>query len=123
MSKIKNDSTVEDAIVELCEGNPGAIGVLAGLVTANKVRGMLLLDKYGIYGSKISMLAKVCGDLDVIDQVLEYIELGFLDVENVLKVIEQYKEVEKLGLSIEEKLICFIEGKVEKKIASGEVAG
>lgn len=73
MTRITAEMTLMDSIVEMCEGNPGALRVLMGIMKNtetidpdNALGGLgtvLMLDTFGIYGSRIWMLYKdVCGE-------------------------------------------------------------
>ena len=64
-NRVGLQDTVQDALVKMVEGNPGAITVLLEFLKRNPDLGLihiLKLDDLGIYGSHIWMLWKdVCG--------------------------------------------------------------
>lgn len=89
MNRIKPDSTFEKAIVELCEGNAGAVVALARIAaTSNSdpanilapLHPFLMLDKLRIYGWKIHVLFKhICGSNPIkVRTLLNAVQLGYL---------------------------------------------
>lgn len=65
MSKINLKDTVQDVIVKLSEGNPGALTTLTELANSYKnfldvVPDYLTIDMMGLYGSKLYMLWNDC---------------------------------------------------------------
>ena len=100
MTRIKLDDTLQDSIIKLCEGNPGALTVCARLCQeGGKIdpgdwllgAGKLLsLDTLGIYGSSIWLLYKdICGqDLAKMVAVLRGWQLGFVSGDKIAAAIE-----------------------------------
>lgn len=73
MSKRKSitgDMSLEDVILEMCEGNPGGLNVMMSMMhqlgTMDAVRNILLLDDMDIRGSQIWVAYKdhCGGDMD-----------------------------------------------------------
>ena len=100
MSKINLNDSVLTILEKMSEGNPGAATVLVRIVKegaeidpqsfAGELTGILSLDTYGIYGSKIWMLYKdVCGH-SLVDMLalLRACQLGKLPVATLLHAIE-----------------------------------
>ena len=125
-SKIGLNDTVQDTLIKLSEGNPGALSVCMQIMAKGSqidpdafgggLLMLLSLDDLGIYGSRIWMLYKdVCGtDLTDTLGVLRGHQLGFitsgtlnhaidnrgdgLDIEDVVsKVRERLPDFGKMG--------------------------
>lgn len=65
MSRLSYDDSPRECIVKMCDGNPGAVGVLVNLVTSHPDGFVDLhrLDDAGIYGPAIWVLYKdACGE-------------------------------------------------------------
>lgn len=59
MGKVTLDNTIEECVVLIGEGNPGATSVLAQLLEIpHGWLAMLDLDEHGVYGSNIWVLYK-----------------------------------------------------------------
>ena len=59
--------TLEDAVVELSDGNPGALNVLISLVNTGNPDVLLVLDELEIYGPKIWLLYKDLAGEEIIN--------------------------------------------------------
>ena len=60
MGRITADQTVIDTVIELSDGNPGALDVLMQLLQAGNALAMMKLDGSEVYGSHIYMLYNDC---------------------------------------------------------------
>lgn len=90
MTRIEFHDSVKSATLKMVDGNPGAISVCTQLLaneivdpdSALKSIGslLLLLDSFGIYGSRIWMLYKDVCDEDIVKTiaVLRARQMGFL---------------------------------------------
>ena len=62
MARINSDMQVKDAIVEIVDGNPGALTACVDILNHGDSNYLLYLDELGIYGGRIYMLwSDVCG--------------------------------------------------------------
>lgn len=98
-----NDTTLS-ATIKLAEGNPGACTVCASILKEGEVIDpdgvfgglgiLLMLDTFGIYGSRIWMLHKdVCGqDLVNTLAVLRACQLGYISGKELNHAIDNYGE-------------------------------
>ena len=61
-NRIVDNMTVEDVIITMAEGNPGAITCMVELINGwvMTLPDILLLDSMGIYGGKLYMLWNDC---------------------------------------------------------------
>ena len=67
-NRITADMTVQDMLLTMCEGNPGALTCMMELLFAGSDTGLLdilLFDSMGIYGSKIYMVWNDCCGRDM----------------------------------------------------------
>jgi hypothetical protein len=99
-TRIESHDSVQSAAIKMCEGNPGALSVIAKLITEGAsidpdatlggIANVLGLDSLGIYGSRIWMLYKdVCGeDLKGMIAVLRAHQLGYITEAQVLQAID-----------------------------------
>jgi len=89
-TRIELSDTIQDIVVKLAEGNPGALSVCVQMLTETEkidpdailkgLSGLLMLDTLGIYGSEIWILYKdVCGE-DITDTIaiLRGFQLGIV---------------------------------------------
>lgn len=60
-----NKSLVQERVIEMCEGNPGALNFLLQLVKAGKVETLFALDAYGIRGQYLWSVYKDLCDEDL----------------------------------------------------------
>jgi hypothetical protein len=61
MARISIEMTVTDAIVEICDGNPGALTACMNILNSGESWGLIYLDELGIYGKRIYTLwSNVC---------------------------------------------------------------
>ena len=67
LGKLELDMTVEEAIITLAEGNPGAKEVLEDLVERGGEMSLLLLDDYEIYGDGIWLLYRDIAKGDIVN--------------------------------------------------------
>jgi len=102
MTKIELTDSIEDVVIKMSDGNPGAATVCIQLLTEgaatdpyNWLGGLgviMSLDTLGLYGPKIWMLFKdVCGE-DIVKTIamLRAWQLGFVSKEKLLHAINSY---------------------------------
>lgn len=102
-TRITLDMNIKDVIIAMCDGNPGALNVMMGLVNeGDKIdpeagfgggfHALLNLDSNGIYGSRIWMLYKDVCDQDLATTVglLRAVQLGLLSSEALDTAIDDY---------------------------------
>ena len=122
MTKLDLNDSIEDIIIKMSEGNPGAISVCMMLYTKGGaidpdalfggLGGVLSLDSLGIYGSKIWMLFKdVCKqDLVKTSAMLRAWQLGFVPKATLLHAIDNYGagiDTDALLAQVQERLPAF----------------
>ncbi len=100
MAKINGSETVQEMLLKLVEGNPGAIRVCMEIYTGSAkidpdcmpLLHLLAFDDLGIYGSRIWMLYKdVCKhDLTHTIGMLRAQQLGFITREELNHAIDNY---------------------------------
>lgn len=90
MGKLTLSDEVKDIAIKMCEGNPGALEVLMGLMTHRFVSTsgailLLWLDLCGIYGSEIWILFKdKChSDWILLERTYHAMQLGHISLENI----------------------------------------
>lgn len=110
MTRIELKDTLQDVVVKLVDGNPGAITVCMRLIQDTalvdpdaampEVINLLALDTLGIYGPRIWMLYKdVCKESIVsVITVLRAVQLGILSKMALDYAIDNYGE----GMDLEE---------------------
>lgn len=64
MARISIEMTVTDAIIEICDGNPGAVKACLNILDNGESSCLLYLDELGIYGDRIYKLWSSCCDSD-----------------------------------------------------------
>ena len=74
--RLQANQTIKDAIIIMCDGNPGALNVLFTMVDNDLERGCInarYLDEMGIYGPDIWICFKdICDqDFDILNQLIE----------------------------------------------------
>jgi hypothetical protein len=92
MTRITGTETVKDMLIKMCDGNPGGLNVMMAILEEQKridpdtampgVMGVLMLDTYEIYGSRIWIFFKDCCD-SRIEGVLacqRVVQLGLKDI-------------------------------------------
>lgn len=99
MSKLSPTDTLQDVMVKLCEGNPGALDCLMRMYqnqnwkvpNMNGFTYIMMFDQMGLYGSRLYQLWNDCcdRDLDQIETVLYNILIGTLSSHDVLSNINQ----------------------------------
>jgi len=122
MTKLDLNDSIEDIMIKMSEGNPGALSVCVQLVTKGGgidpddwlggLGGVLSLDSIGIYGSKIWMLFKdVCKqDLVKTSAMLRAWQLGFVPKDTLLHAIDNYGagiDTDALLAQVQERLPAF----------------
>ena len=122
MSKIKLTDSMEDVVVNMSEGNPGAISVCMMMLTeggdidpddwVGGFGAVMSLDSLRIYGSKIWMLYKdVCHqDLTKTIAMTRAWQLGFVTEQALLHAIDNYGkgiDTEALLEQVKERLPAF----------------
>ncbi len=61
MARISIEMTVTDAIIEICDGNPGAVTACVDIFNNGESWGLIYLDELGIYEKRIYTLwSNVC---------------------------------------------------------------
>lgn len=66
--RITANMSVQDMLITMCDGNPGALTCMMEMIQDNPMTGMLnilLFDSMGIYGSKIYMVWNDCCGRDM----------------------------------------------------------
>lgn len=122
---------VQDALVAMCDGNPGALTVCLDLLKKGKeidpqnilegLGNVMYLDTLGIYGSRIWMFYKdVCGqDLRKMIGVMRANQLGFLREDVLNHGIDNYGDgldIEKACKAVEERIDGYrMEGPAEQQ--------
>ena len=124
---LKGTDTVQDMLVKLSDGNPGGCNVLLAIlkhgaeidpqIMMGPVGTILLLDTFGIRGSKIWVLFKdICGQhLGRTIGVIRATQLGILSQDQLTKAVETYRadfDVEDVVAQVKERLPDFNEGAV-----------
>jgi len=122
MTKLDLNDSIEDIMIKMSEGNPGAISVCMMMYTKGGaidpdalfggLGGVLSLDSLGIYGSKIWMLFKdVCKqDLVKTSAMLRAWQLGFVPKATLLHAIDNYGagiDTDALLAQVQERLPAF----------------
>ena len=67
-TRITADMSMQDMLITMCEGNPGALTCMMQMIQTDPMTGMmdiLLFDSMGIYGSKIYMVWNDCCGRDM----------------------------------------------------------
>ena len=102
--RITLNMTVQDSIVALAEGNPGALTVCINILKQAKaidpqgamvgLGPILSLDTHGIYGPRIWMLYKdVCGqDMPKMLAALRSVQLGIVPESTLIRAIDNNGE-------------------------------
>jgi len=112
MAKITEQDTVEDAIIKMSEGNPGAISAMAQLLKkTGGVAFLTALDNLETYGPRIWMLYKdVCGQ-DIVKTmgVLAACEENMISEEEYNHAIDNYGD----GLDVDEVMDRVVEKGLE----------
>lgn len=93
--RIRLDMSMRDIVIELCDGNPGALNVLVALAAKGGPVGamdLVWLDSLCIYGPRIWMLFKdVCRqDLPCMQAVLAAVRRGDVSRETLNNAIDNY---------------------------------
>ena len=85
--RITADMSIEDMIVTMSEGNPGALTCMVNMLNYNPMAHLdiLFFDTMEIYGSKIYMLWNDCceRDMDKFNKTIQYIREGKVSKEKV----------------------------------------
>lgn len=67
-TRITANMSVQDMLITMCDGNPGALTCMMKMIQDDHMTGMLdilLFDSMGIYGSKIYMIWNDCCGRDM----------------------------------------------------------
>lgn len=101
-TRIELHDTIQDMVIKMSEGNPGALRVCMDVIQKGKLidsdsalggLGVLLqLDSYGIYGHRIWMLYKdVCEEnLVMMVSILRAAQFGFVNKDCLNHAIDNY---------------------------------
>lgn len=85
--RITADMSIEDMVVTMSEGNPGALTCMVNMLNYNPMAHLdiLFFDTMEIYGSKIYMLWNDCcgRDMDKFNKTIQYIREGKVSKEKV----------------------------------------
>jgi hypothetical protein len=122
--RITGTDTIQDIVVKMSEGNPGAISVMVQLIESSPIvdpqalmgglGSLLSLDTLNIYGSRIWMLYKdVCGqDIAKTIGLLRAWQLGIVTQSNLNHAIDNYGE----GIDVDDTLSKVVEQLPEFKL-------
>lgn len=120
--RIKLTDSVQDAVIKLSDGNPGALRVCMEILQKGELidpasalggfGALLTFDTFEIYGSKIWMLYKdVCKENLVMTlAVLRACQLGYISWDELSNAIDNYGDgidVESLYNQVKERLTNF----------------
>ena len=85
MSRLKPDCNLKEAIIALCDGNPGAMHVVLHFVQSNNFLPLLTFDSLELYGEKLYMLWNDCcgRDFGKLLRVITWWHLGKLSKEEI----------------------------------------
>ena len=67
-TRITDNMSIEDMLIEMCEGNPGALTCMMQMLQSDFVDGIhdiMLFDSLGIYGPQIYMVWNDCCGRDM----------------------------------------------------------
>jgi hypothetical protein len=111
-SKIQLEDSIQDIIVKMSDGNPGAVTTLIEVIKNGEkidpqsafagVGSILLLDSFGIYGSSIYILYndKCNKNIRKFIMLLRAVQLGFIRVDRLKELAED--QTRQINLSDEE---------------------
>ncbi len=96
MSKIKLNDDINDIIVKLSDGNPGAMSMLFGIIKHKEddfvdlLSIFLTIDKMGLYGSHLYMLWNDCcnRDTEKTIQVIYAYQKGLIKESDIIERIK-----------------------------------
>ena len=87
MAKINENMTIQDVLIAMSEGNPGALVCMIGMFETNPLAlfDIMFFDTMEIYGEKIYCLWNDCCNRDTVKfkQTLEYLKYGILSKEEI----------------------------------------
>lgn len=86
-TRLTSEMGIKEAIIEMSEGNPGALTCMMEMIDSNPMAmlDILYFDSLGIYGSKIYMLWNDCCDRDMnkLNETLRYFREGDISEEEI----------------------------------------
>ena len=86
-TRLTSEMSIKEAIIEMSEGNPGALTCMMEMIDSNPMAmlDILYFDSLGIYGSKIYMLWNDCCDRDMnkLNETLRYFIEGDISEEEI----------------------------------------
>lgn len=86
-TRLTSEMSIKEAIIEMSEGNPGALTCMMEMIDSNPMAllDILYFDSLGIYGSKIYMLWNDCCDRDMnkLNETLRYFREGDISEEEI----------------------------------------
>ena len=86
-TRLTSEMSIKEAIIEMSEGNPGALTCMMEMMDSNPMAllDILFFDSLGIYGSKIYMLWNDCCDRDMnkLNETLRYFREGDISEEEI----------------------------------------
>lgn len=87
--------TIEDAVISMADGNPGAVFCMTAMMNSNPMAmlDILYFDSLGIYGEKIYMLWNDCCDrsMEKLNATLKYFRSGKVSREKILENLSQVR--------------------------------
>jgi hypothetical protein len=96
MARINSEMRVKDAIVEIVDGNPGALTACVDILNNGDSNYLLYLDELGIYGARIYMLWSDVCDRDALKTIAvlcaHQLEIAGLDTQTLNHAIENHGE-------------------------------
>lgn len=95
---LTDEMPLEDMVVALCQGNPGALNILIGLIQDNPINVLYfkLLDAFGIYGTELYVLVsdKCDRKMTMFLKVLHAVSFDRIPVERLQAIAsDQYRQV------------------------------
>ena len=92
MARINGKMTIQEIIITLSEGNPGAISCIMQMITTDPeaIFTLLFFDSMEIYGSKIYMLWNDCSGRDMakFKETVKYLQSGKISKEEIHKNLD-----------------------------------
>jgi hypothetical protein len=96
MARINSEMQVKDAIVEIVDGNPGALTACVDILNNGDSNYLLYLDELGIYGARIYMLWSDVCDRDALKTIAvlcaHQLEIAGLDTQTLNHAIDNRGE-------------------------------
>ena len=95
-TRITANMSIQDMLITMCEGNPGALSCMMEMIQTDPVNGfmdILLFDSLGIYGSKIYMVWNDCcgRDMEKFKETLKAFREGRFTEEEIHENLSQVR--------------------------------